>query len=90
MSPNELNTTLTPHSIIPGDACFAYFKQGIPDESESPRSLSTLIATCLAGLGRRRNAPGQMRNLSTFRGTVMHFGNGFDHARFTKSSPRHQ
>src|SRR5262249_25625412 len=24
-SPNELNTTLTPHSIIPGDACFAYF-----------------------------------------------------------------
>ena len=24
-SPNELNTTLTPHSIIHGDACFAYF-----------------------------------------------------------------
>jgi hypothetical protein len=27
-----LNTTLTPHSIIPGDACFAYFNKnwGIP------------------------------------------------------------
>jgi hypothetical protein len=23
-SPKELNTTLTPHSIIHGDACFAY------------------------------------------------------------------
>jgi soluble lytic murein transglycosylase-like protein len=32
-SPNELNTTLTPHSIIHGDACFAYFNKiwGIPD-----------------------------------------------------------
>src|SRR5262249_14306902 len=31
-SPNELNTTLTPHSIVPGDACFAYFNKiwGIP------------------------------------------------------------
>jgi hypothetical protein len=31
-SPNELNTTLMPHSIIPGDACFAYFNKiwGIP------------------------------------------------------------
>jgi hypothetical protein len=30
--PNELNTTLTPHSIIHGDACFAYFNKiwGIP------------------------------------------------------------
>jgi hypothetical protein len=29
--PNELNTTLTPHSMIHGDACFAYFnKMGIP------------------------------------------------------------
>jgi hypothetical protein len=26
-SPNELNTTLTPHSIIHGDACFAYFNK---------------------------------------------------------------
>jgi hypothetical protein len=26
-SPDELNTTLTPHSIIPGDACFAYFNK---------------------------------------------------------------
>ena len=33
-SPNELNTTLTPHSIIHGDACFAYFNKiwGIPGE----------------------------------------------------------
>jgi hypothetical protein len=36
-SPNELNTTLTPHSIIHGDACLAYFNKiwGIPtDEIE--------------------------------------------------------
>jgi hypothetical protein len=26
-SPNELNTTLTPHCMIHGDACFAYFKK---------------------------------------------------------------
>jgi hypothetical protein len=32
MSPNELNTTLMPHSIPHGDACFAYFHNiwGIP------------------------------------------------------------
>ncbi|HKA19579.1 MAG TPA: hypothetical protein VKN18_14915, partial [Blastocatellia bacterium] len=37
-SPNELNTTLTPHSIIPGDACFAYFNKiwGIPRCHEQP------------------------------------------------------
>ena len=31
-SPNELNTTLTPHSMIHGDAYFAYFNKiwGIP------------------------------------------------------------
>lgn len=31
-SSNELNTTLTPHSITHGDACFAYFNKiwGIP------------------------------------------------------------
>jgi len=31
-SPNELNTTLTPHSMTHGDACFAYFNKiwGIP------------------------------------------------------------
>jgi hypothetical protein len=31
-SPNELNTTLMPHSIIHGNACFAYFNKiwGIP------------------------------------------------------------
>ena len=32
INPNELNTTLTPHSMIHGDACFAYFNKiwGIP------------------------------------------------------------
>jgi hypothetical protein len=32
--PNELNTTLTPHSMIHGDACFAYFNKiwGIPSQ----------------------------------------------------------
>ena len=32
MSLNELNATLMPHSIIHGDACFAYFNKirGIP------------------------------------------------------------
>jgi hypothetical protein len=31
-SPNQLKTTLTPHSIMHGDACFAYFNKiwGIP------------------------------------------------------------
>ncbi len=51
-SPNELNTTLTPHSIIHGDACFAYFNKiwGIPlreDENEmedrSSRRMRTLV-----------------------------------------------
>src|SRR5215831_15421743 len=38
-SPNELNTTLTPHSIIHGDACFAYFNKiwGIPRNGALPR-----------------------------------------------------
>jgi hypothetical protein len=33
-SPNELNTTLTPHSMIHGDACFPYFNKiwGIPPD----------------------------------------------------------
>src|SRR5262249_44600206 len=37
-SPNELNTTLTPHSMIHGDACFAYFNKiwGIPDAHGAP------------------------------------------------------
>ena len=36
-SPNELNTTPTPHSIINGDACFAYFNKiwGIPEPVRS-------------------------------------------------------
>jgi len=35
---NELNTTLTPHNIIHGDACFAYFNKiwGIPLMTSSP------------------------------------------------------
>jgi hypothetical protein len=34
-----LNTTLTPHSIIQGDACFAYFNKiwGIPYSSDLRR-----------------------------------------------------
>jgi len=37
-SPNELNTTLTPHNIIHGDACFAYFNKiwGIPAQAPCP------------------------------------------------------
>src|SRR5262249_34003711 len=36
-SPNELNTTLTPHSMIHGDAYFAYFNKiwGIPHLDEN-------------------------------------------------------
>jgi len=42
MSPNELNTTLTPHSIIPGDACFAYFNKnwGIPEAEAAATELA--------------------------------------------------
>jgi hypothetical protein len=38
-SPNELNTTPTPHSIIHGDACFAYFNKiwGIPLRQKANR-----------------------------------------------------
>ena len=49
-SPNELNTTLTPHNIIHGDACFAYFNKiwGIPPEIEfglaTPRREDTITA----------------------------------------------
>jgi hypothetical protein len=34
-----LNTTLTPHSIIHGDACFAYFNKiwGIPRQKVAKR-----------------------------------------------------
>jgi len=41
-SPNELNTTLTPHSIIHGDACFAYFNKiwGIPGRRRDESTLS--------------------------------------------------
>jgi len=40
-SPNELNTTLTPHSIIHDDACFAYFNKiwGIPCPRWAPRAV---------------------------------------------------
>jgi hypothetical protein len=39
-SPNELNTTLTPHSMIHGDACFADFNKiwGIPNVRKRVRS----------------------------------------------------
>src|SRR5262245_13415642 len=45
-SPNELNTTLTPHSMIHGDACFAYFNKiwGIPP-SQRLRMFSLLLAS---------------------------------------------
>jgi hypothetical protein len=48
--PNELNTTLTPHSIIHGDACFAYFNKiwGIP-------SCPTIaVKEALDGIGEKR------------------------------------
>jgi hypothetical protein len=50
MSPNELNTTLTPHSIIHGHACFAYFNKiwDIPASS---------IATAIDGTGERSRSP---------------------------------
>jgi hypothetical protein len=37
MLPNESNTTLTPHSMIHGDACFAYFNKiwGIPERRDA-------------------------------------------------------
>jgi hypothetical protein len=37
-SPNGFNTTLMPHSIIHGDACFAYFNKiwGIPLSRSAP------------------------------------------------------
>jgi hypothetical protein len=43
ISPNQLKTTLTPHRIFHGDACFAYFNKiwGNP--------------ACLVKLGFRRN-----------------------------------
>jgi hypothetical protein len=44
-SPNELNTTLTPHSIIHGHACFAYFNKiwGIPPMNSMRRDDVTWI-----------------------------------------------
>ena len=43
-SSNELNTTLTPHSITHGDACFAYFNKiwGIPSR-RGDRHLRALL-----------------------------------------------
>jgi hypothetical protein len=42
---NELNTTLTPHSIIHGDACFAYFNKvwGIPPIIRKSRAKKKLV-----------------------------------------------
>jgi hypothetical protein len=44
-SPNELNTTLTPHSIIHGDACFAYFNKiwGIPQKQRGERVMTSIL-----------------------------------------------
>jgi transposase len=57
-SSNELNTTLTPHSITHGDACFAYFNKiwGIPlivgmDDLTDTRHISRLE---IVDTGRRR------------------------------------
>src|SRR6266403_1982581 len=54
-SPNELNTTLTPHSIIHGDACFAYFNKiwGIPAAAILQLDFGGL-ATTLKFLNRER------------------------------------
>jgi hypothetical protein len=48
--PNELNTTLTPHSIIHGDACFAYFNKiwGIPFANAPSHKRSGLRSPALA------------------------------------------
>ena len=51
-SPNELNTTLTPHSIIHGDACFAYFNKiwGIPQDGV-PLDIALKLAAFDQSLG---------------------------------------
>src|SRR3981189_1238452 len=60
-SPNELNTMLTPHSILHGDACFAYFnKIWAPPAHPSPTAfgkgkLLTAPKRCLAIRPRRDN-----------------------------------
>src|SRR5207245_627837 len=45
-SPNELNTTLTPHSIIHGDACFAYFNK-IWDIPEAVAAIVVIVVIAL-------------------------------------------
>jgi hypothetical protein len=44
-----LNTTLTPHSIIHGDACFAYFNKiwGIPDGNDGKNAIHKKPPTVL-------------------------------------------
>jgi hypothetical protein len=46
-SPNELNTTLTPHSMIHGDACFAYFNKiwDIPRDLSGTRWIGRAISS---------------------------------------------
>ena len=52
-SPNELNTTLTPHSMIHGDACFAYFNKiwGIPGRRDIPPLTLTTHLSYWGGTG---------------------------------------
>jgi hypothetical protein len=63
-SPNELNTTLTPHSIIHGDACFAYFNKiwGIPVRHfwKVIEPIARLPSQRSAKSSRRRNGHGKI------------------------------
>jgi len=72
-SPNELNTTLTPHSMIHGDACFAYFNKiwGIPAFVHYARysrmglSLSADRARPVRGVSQPPNGNLSGRNMTT-------------------------
>src|SRR5215469_10857148 len=69
-SPNELNTTLTPHSMIHGDACFAYFNKiwGIlssPRQEALYRKMQALSAVALGGCrAAGQQSPSQAGNCS--------------------------
>jgi hypothetical protein len=59
-SPKELNTTLTPHSIIHGNACFAYFNKiwGIPWVAGSFGLSMAMAVTAAARLALSTRTPG--------------------------------